>query len=179
MSEKADLVNDTLIKEWEEGNNEAAAEHDARPKNEATEQPTEQLTTRQRQSPPPSEQLAEPSAAAASSSALPAAAAGGALKLPGAAANARGVRWADCEDGASTLEQVQFVDTEFGLPPGASEREKRAHLAGLERAKLRREAIAKGAGAVARKSEGKGHLCKKADALEIARELEREVAGMV
>ena len=79
------------------------------------------------------------------------AARGGALKRPG-------VRW------ASMLEHVVFVETEFGLPADASEREKRAHLAGLERAKLRREAIANGAGAVARKPEGKGRLCKSTDA---------------
>ena len=84
------------------------------------------------------------------------AARGGALKRPG-------VRW------ASMLEHVVFVETEFGLPADASEREKRAHLAGLERAKLRREAIANGAGAVARKPEGKGRLCKSTDALQVAR----------
>ena len=89
---------------------------------------------------------------------------------------ARGVHWPDA------FECVWFVETEFGLRADASERERRAYNVGLERAKLRREAAAKGAGGVARKPEGKGYLCATDDALsraeEIASEVRRWLAGI-
>ena len=184
--EPEDNVNDVLVKQWEESNDEHDAQSDL--------ETTLQHNARQRQSPLPrmssptsatDEQQAAVSTAASSvssSSAPPEAASGGALRSalqqPRSSADARGVHWADGEDAQSTLEHVRFVETEYGLPANASERERRAHLAGLERAKLRREVVAHGAGGVARKPEGKGHLCAFVDARTRALEVEREVAAM-
>lgn len=79
------------------------------------------------------------------------------------------VQWAD------TWKQEWFVETEFGLPADATERERRAYIAGLERSKRRREAEAKGARVVSRKPEGKGHLCAPDEALPRAEKIASEV----
>ena len=175
-------VNDALIKQWEESNGSADAEHAAQSDVDTAEhhdaRQTQPLPTRVL-SPTamPDEQAAVAAATSASCSSAPVAAPGRALQRPHSSVETRKVHWADGEGAPSTLEQVKYVETEFGLPANASERERRAHLAGLERAKLR--LATHGTGRVARKAEGKGHLCTSDDALPRALEVAKEVASMV
>lgn len=151
--EPEDNLPNALIKDWED-----AAVHHTRPEDlECTEQ-----------SPPPSSSIT----AAATGSASLADATDGSLRRPRAAANARGVHWAADEE----LEHVKFVETEFGLPANANDRERRAYFAGIERAKLR---LASKGGGVKRKPEGEGLLCKSDDARTLAETVAEEVARSI
>jgi len=88
----------------------------------------------------------------------------------------RRVRWAgDLECKAQLLEDVKYVETEYGLPEDADERTKRAYFSGLERQKLRRQSEAQGAAGVRRKPEGQGYLCTQARAGPQAVELAKEM----
>lgn len=81
--------------------------------------------------------------------------------------------------GGADVSQEWYVETEYGLPANAGERERRAFFLGHERSKMRRQAeeaerrrnIAKGQGA---RSEGAGHLCGPGEAVANAQRIAEE-----
>jgi hypothetical protein len=82
---------------------------------------------------------------------------------------------------AAELEDATFVETEYGLPPDASEREVRAYVASRRRSELRgaHEASRKGHTGKKRRRADEGVLESHSleDALRVARELRAELAA--
>lgn len=69
-----------------------------------------------------------------------------------------------------------YVETEYGLPADASERERRAHFAGLKRSEIRAAATQNAASKKPKQKEGDASLCQPKDAERNALELAQEVA---
>ena len=83
--------------------------------------------------------------------------------------------WRDTA-GEGSLEEVNYVDTEYGLTLDATEREVRAFLTSKQRVQMRQQHSLSAKGrSRAKRCKGGGCLCRKEDALSNARTLQLEV----